>query len=312
MDNKKRSLKTIIIIIAALEILVLIVSGGLNKGLEFGFDSGKFKIQLIEKPYNLQEKITEDFQPDLYLQEEILHAKSEGKELHGEIYGSKALYNVVSSVFGKDMFGNDNTFNAFKLIRILLIVNLVVLLLIWATRRKMGDKPSKLQILFEMLYSFFEEFVRDTLGKKNLHFTPYIVIWICNMIGMIPIPGFMEPTRNLNVPLALGIIAMVVVHSKAIKEKGLWKHSESYINPIKNPLFILDLVGEISKVVSISFRLFGNILGGAIIILVVSSLVKFFLFPVGLNLFFGIFVGSIQAFVFTMLALTYIGVEIGE
>jgi F-type H+-transporting ATPase subunit a len=71
-------------------------------------------------------------------------------------------------------------------------------------------------------------------------------------------------------------------------------------------------VGEVSKVVSISFRLFGNILGGAIIILVVSSLVKFVMLPVGLNLFFGVFVGTIQAFVFTMLALTYIGVELGE
>jgi F-type H+-transporting ATPase subunit a len=82
--------------------------------------------------------------------------------------------------------------------------------------------------------------------------------------------------------------------------------------PHKNPLFLLDIIGEASKVVSISFRLFGNILGGAIIILVVSSLVKFVIFPVGLNLFFGMFVGTIQAFVFTMLALTYIGVEISE
>jgi F-type H+-transporting ATPase subunit a len=75
---------------------------------------------------------------------------------------------------------------------------------------------------------------------------------------------------------------------------------------------VLDAVGEISKVVSISFRLFGNILGGAIIMLVISSLVKFILFPVGLNLFFGLFVGTIQAFVFTMLSLSYISVAVTE
>ena len=132
------------------------------------------------------------------------------------------------------------------------------------------------------------------------------------MIGMIPIPGFIEPTRNLNVTLGLGLFAIVVVHVTAIKAKGFWHHLQNYINPVKNPLFILDIVGEVSKIVSISFRLFGNVLGGAIIILVVSSLVKFIMLPVGLNLFFGIFVGSIQAFVFTMLALTYIGVELGE
>jgi len=77
-------------------------------------------------------------------------------------------------------------------------------------------------------------------------------------------------------------------------------------------LAALDIVSEFSKVISISFRLFGNILGGAIIIVVVSSLVSYIVLPVGLNLFFGIFVGTVQAFVFTMLALTYIGVEIAE
>ena len=168
-----------------------------------------------------------------------------------------------------------------------------------------------------MMYSFFEEFVNDTLGVKYSYYTPYILtiflfIWVSNMVGMIPIPGFMEPTRNLNVPLGIGIIAILVVHGTAIKVKGVWGHFRNYLNPIENPLFLLDIVGEISKVVSISFRLFGNILGGAIIILVVSSLVKYLLFPVGLILFFGIFVGTIQAFVFTMLALTYIGVEIAE
>ena len=129
---------------------------------------------------------------------------------------------------------------------------------------------------------------------------------------MVPIPGFMEPTRNLNVPFGLGVMAVIVVHYTAIKHKGFSHHIQGFINPVKNPLFLLDIVGELSKVVSIAFRLFGNVLGGAIIILVVSSLVKYVMLPVLLNGFFGIFVGTIQAFVFTMLSLTYIAVEISE
>ena len=132
------------------------------------------------------------------------------------------------------------------------------------------------------------------------------------MIGLVPIPGFMEPTRNLNVTFGLGLMVIIVVHSVAIREKGFWTHIQNFINPLKNPLFILDAIGEVSKVASIAFRLFGNILGGAIIILVVSSLTKFIFIPVLLNGFFGIFVGTIQAFVFTMLALTYISVAIAE
>jgi len=72
----------------------------------------------------------------------------------------------------------------------------------------------------------------------------------------------------------------------------------------------LNVISEMSKVVSISFRLFGNIIGGSIIIVVVSTLVANVVLPVGLDLFFIFFVGTVQAFVFTMLTLTYIAVAI--
>jgi len=74
--------------------------------------------------------------------------------------------------------------------------------------------------------------------------------------------------------------------------------------------FPLNVIGELSKIVSISFRLFGNIIGGSIIIIVVSQLTYNLVVPIGLDLFFVFFVGVIQAFVFTMLTLTYISVGI--
>ena len=302
MTKKKKKFLKILIVFFVIEIVVLLISGNLNKELHIGLDdSGKFVIKNIEKPFDLQKKILEDFQPDQYLKEEG------GKP---QIYGSEKLYTFFKNVFGQ------NTIGSFRLLRMLLIVDLVLIFLAILIRKKLFRRPSKPQILFELIYTVFEEFVDETLGKKNLHFTPYIVtlfifIWTCNMIGLIPIPGFMEPTRNLNVPLGLGIMAVAVVHYMAIKTKGLGKYLKGYAEPLA-PLAPLNLVGELSKAVSISFRLFGNILGGSIIILVVSSLVKFIIMPVGLSLFFGMFVGTIQAFVFTMLALTYIGAEIAE
>ncbi len=300
---KKGSLKRVFLIFFVIEIVLLIISGGLTKDLEIGFEKSKFVVRHVEKHGDLQEKITEEFQPDEYLLET-------GER--GKIHGSERIYDFFAKVFGKA-----HAISAFMLLRMLLIVNFIIILIAVLTKKLLFDRPSKPQVLFEMMYSFFEEFVQDTLGKNFIHFTPYIFtiflfIWVCNMIGLVPIPGFMEPTRNLNVPMGIGIICILVVHATSIKVKGIWGHFKNYLNPIENPLFLLDIVGEVSKVVSISFRLFGNVLGGAIIMLVVSSLVKFIMFPVGLNLFFGIFVGTIQAFVFTMLALTYIGVEIGE
>jgi len=303
MAKKKSPILKIFILFIIIEVVLVIVSSGFNKRLQVGFDDGKIIFRNIQSHYDLQERITEEFQIDE-------HYRQTGET--PEIYSSNKIYE-----FFKTAFGQASAIGTFQLLRMLLIVDILLLFLAFLIKKKLLKRPSQPQILFEMTYSTLEQFVIETLGKDKVNYTPYIVtlflfIWVSNMVGMIPIPGFMEPTRNLNVPLGLGIFAVAIVHITAFKVKGAWGHLQNYLNPIKNPLFLLDIIGELSKVVSISFRLFGNILGGAIIILVVSSLVSYVVFPVGLNLFFGMFVGTIQAFVFTMLALTYIGVEISE
>ena len=107
------------------------------------------------------------------------------------------------------------------------------------------------------------------------------------------------------------LVVLFIVHFEAIRVKGIGAYLKSY----NEPFFVmlpLNVIGEIAKGVSLSFRLFGNILGGSIIVIVISYLVKYTVIPVGLNLFFGLFVGTIQAFVFTMLAMTYIAVAIAD
>jgi len=432
MAKKKGNLRWVFLIFIVIEIALVLISSGFNKELEIGIKSGKLVIRNIPSHYDLQEKITEDFQRDEFLIKNTrihlyeIHDHDEdfkkfaeyfasdnpvmnkafsliNEGLQSHLRDSNSIWNpsiktelinelnkkVISNpefyesgfkdyipkehtaeikyyleelvketpnltdldvsrlnrvviegvipetilsrqehlpgIYGsykayqicRTLFGEASALGAFYLIRMLLIVDIIFLLLIIFLKKSLSGKPSKGQLIMEMIYKTFEDFVSDTLGKDKVNFTPYIVtiflfIWICNMVGLIPIPGFMEPTRNINVPLGMGIIVIIVVHFTAIRVKGLWGHFEHYLNPIKNPLAALDIVSEFSKVISISFRLFGNILGGAIIIVVVSSLVSYIVLPVGLNLFFGMFVGTVQAFVFTMLALTYIGVEIAE
>ena len=132
-------------------------------------------------------------------------------------------------------------------------------------------------------------------------------------------PAFEEPTRSINTDLALGILVFIVVHVNSLRKHGLLDYFRSYMGDIVpshgfwillfpiTPFFYLNLISEVSSVVSHSFRLFGNIFGGFMILVIVSSLVKHFLVPVGLLAFFGLFAGIVQAFVFTMLAITYIG-----
>ncbi len=174
--------------------------------------------------------------------------------------------------------------------------------------------PGKLQGFVEIVVDFFSGIIRETLGKHaDLHIPTlvslFFFIWFSNTISIIP--TFKEPTSDINVPLGLMLIVLLIVHFEAIRIKGIKHYVKEYFQPFFI-MFPLNVIGEVAKGVSLSFRLFGNISGGAIIILVISYLVKYTVLPIGLNLFFGLFVGTIQAFVFTMLSMTYIAVAISE
>jgi len=276
MKQKSKKILLLFIIFFAIE---LVLSFGIKYQLRIGFnEQRKFSIQCIKKEVNIQEQIHEEFQSD-----------------------------KIIKVFGRFPIN-------WNVIRVIIAVDLILILIAFFVRRNMKLVPSKAQSIAEIIYSFFVDLVTETLGEDKAYFTPYIItiflfIFTCNIIGIIPIPGNMEPTRNLNVPLGMGLMVILVVHFSAIKEKGFKKYLKSYTEPF---FFMapLNLVGEVAKGISISFRLFGNILGGAIIILVISNLIRFILIPVGLNIFFGLFIGTIQAFVFTMLALSYTAVAI--
>jgi F-type H+-transporting ATPase subunit a len=100
-----------------------------------------------------------------------------------------------------------------------------------------------------------------------------------------------------------------IAHWAGIRAKGFKVYVKAYFEPMFF-MMPLNVIGELAKVVSISFRLFGNIMGGSIIILVVSYLTYSVLLPPFLNAFFGLFVGTIQGFVFTMLTVVYISVQV--
>ena len=107
---------------------------------------------------------------------------------------------------------------------------------------------------------------------------------MCNYIGVF---GFEEPTLDINLPLGLGILGFGIAVYQAMRFKGFFGYFwELLMEPIPIIMFPLNLIGELSKIVSISFRLFGNIMGGAVIIQVVSWLVGYIVLPIGLYGFF--------------------------
>lgn len=142
-------------------------------------------------------------------------------------------------------------------------------------------------------------------------------ILLCNTIQIIP--WLEEPTADLNTTFALGLISFLYVHFNAIRAQGLKHYILHYFEPIFL-MFPLHIVGVISSIISISFRLFGNIFGGSIISSLYSSMLSGSVVLQSLGLIsgtniimliiFGVFEGLIQAFVFTMLTLTYLSMQI--
>jgi F-type H+-transporting ATPase subunit a len=203
-------------------------------------------------------------------------------------------------------------------------INLEVVLMTWIVfavliifglfaSRKRSILPKPIQVMGELFVSTFYQLTEDALDKEMakkygpLICALFMFLLLSNWLGIIPY--LEEPTKDLNTPLSLGILGFVIAHYAGIKSKGFKEYAKEYFQPMFF-MMPLNLIGELSKIVSISFRLFGNIMGGAIIILVVSYLTYSVILPPFLNAFFGLFVGTIQAFVFTMLTLVYISVQV--
>lgn len=209
------------------------------------------------------------------------------------------------------LFGHNLTFNLEVIIMTWIVIMLLLVFGLYATGKK-GILPTPFQVMGELivqqLFTLAEETLGEELGKKYapLICSLFMFLVLSNWLGIIP--HLEEPTKDLNTPLSLGLMGFFIAHYTGIRKKGLKTYLKGYFEPFIIML-PLNIIGELANVVSISFRLFGNIMGGSIIILVVSYLTYSVVLPPFLNAFFGLFVGTIQAFVFTMLTTVYISLQ---
>jgi F-type H+-transporting ATPase subunit a len=161
-------------------------------------------------------------------------------------------------------------------------------------------------LLTEMLVDGLSSFVASIMGDKAAAFGPYMGTLFCflllaNLSGLI---GFRPPTADLNTTLAFASISFVLIQGTALRSKGIVGYFKSFFEPMAF-LFPLNVISEIATPISLSFRLFGNILGGMIIMFLLYQLVPI-LIPAPLHIYFDIFSGVLQAFIFTMLTMVFI------
>ena len=206
------------------------------------------------------------------------------------------------------------------------VVIFLILFFAFVAARSMKRAPSRAFVAFEALYKTFLDMAEEAMGEDGRKFTPLVVtififVLFSNWLGVIP--GMKSPTQDLNTCLGLGILVFIIAHASAIMKKGLGKYLKGYLEPF---FFFLpiNIIGEFGKLVSHSFRLFGNIFAGAIIFALVGPVIIKTVNAVGFptysatpailitnfiaQAFFGLFVGTVQALVFALLALTYIAI----
>lgn len=200
-------------------------------------------------------------------------------------------------------------------------------------RSRLKPVPGKVQNMAEALIEAMENFMTTVTGdrEKTRRFFPlvatfFLFILISNWMGILPgvgsvgliethgeeqliIPFFRSTNSDINMTLALAGISVIATQIFGISMVGFFSYFSKFIsfkNPIKFFVGILELIAEIAKVVSFSFRLFGNIFAGEVLLVVIFFLAPLFV-PLPF-LFLEIFVGFIQALVFAMLTLVFLTV----
>jgi F-type H+-transporting ATPase subunit a len=190
------------------------------------------------------------------------------------------------------------------------VMAVLVLLSIWATRN-MQLVPRGSQNLFESVVELLLGIIDQTAGPKGRRFAPlvmtaFLFILAANWIGTTPffgnVKGFKSPNSNMNITASMAIIVFVLVQYYAIKTLGIGGYFKEFFVP--NPLHILS---ELARPVSLSLRLFGNIFAGGVLVHTILALAPYITFVfLGLELF----VGAVQALIFTMLSLVFLSLAL--
>lgn len=219
---------------------------------------------------------------------------------------------------------------------LLSVVSLLVLVSFGLTiKKKISLIPGKIQSLFELLLEQILKLMDSVLGDRRLSekylplvATIFLFIMTSNWLGLFPMVGplglnaehegkptftplLRSPASDLNFTVALAIIALFSINFLGILALGFKRHASKFFtfkNPILSFVGLLELLSEFVKIVSFSFRLFGNVFAGEVLLLIVGFLVPYFI-PLPF-LFLEIFVGFIQAFIFSMLTLVFIAMAI--
>ncbi|MBN1142568.1 MAG: F0F1 ATP synthase subunit A [Deltaproteobacteria bacterium] len=195
-----------------------------------------------------------------------------------------------------------------------LVMILLIVVAFFATR-KITETPSGLQNFMEAFIELLENFIEENMGPKGKRYFPLIAtlalfILSCNLIALVP--SAFPPTANPNTNAAMALTVFVATHFIGFREHGFGylKHFTGPMIALAPLMFVVEFIGHIARPVSLTLRLFGNMYGHEIVLMIFLIILPI-VGPVPM-MFMGIIVAFIQTFVFTLLSVIYIAGALEE
>ena len=200
----------------------------------------------------------------------------------------------------------------FLVMSLVIVLAVTVMALVMKSRLSV-ENPSRFQILLEDAILSIQGLLEEWIGPEGRAYLPLVTtlgifILLANYAGLVP--GLMAPTSNINVPVGLAITTWVYYHVQGLKKQGVVNYLKHFAVPPGAPVWmaplmlIIEVISHTSRLLSLSLRLFGNIFGEEMVILIIGSLVPF-IFPLPFMIL-GLVTGILQAFIFVLLSIIYL------
>ncbi|MFP4227128.1 MAG: F0F1 ATP synthase subunit A [Desulfobacterales bacterium] len=214
------------------------------------------------------------------------------------------LFVKLFELFGLGHFAHENPHVIYSWVTMALLIILGLI-----GTKSLSLIPNKMQNVLELAVSGLEEFMVDITGDEGRWFFPligtiFLYIFISNIMGLIP--GFFPATANLNTTLSCALVVFIFTHVIGVKYHGI-KYIKHFTGPIwwMIPIIMpIEIIGHFARVLSLSFRLFGNLMGHELVLTILFFLAGAFFAPLPIMVL-GILVALIQAFIFYMLSTMY-------
>ena len=199
-----------------------------------------------------------------------------------------------------------------KIVWMSLVVSFLLVVIAWYATRRLSWIPQGWQNVLEYSVEFIENMVQGSMGNAGIKYTYFfgslfLFILVSNMMGLIP--ALVSPTRDVSVTLSLAVVWSIFFQYIAIRENGLNNHIKHYFQPFA-PFVVIHVMELVVRPMTLALRLFGNIFAGEILLEKLTE--NFHLLIPSAWILMSMVIGGIQAFIFTVLTVSYTGLSVSH